>query len=85
MVVNFLNKRGFANSTSVGAPSYSNNYYFNCLNLTSLAEGNTEACTHFDTEGMILSANPFKDPDNGDFTITDEELQSKMFGDPRWY
>ena len=21
----------------------------------------------------------------GDFTITDEELQSKMFGDPRWY
>lgn len=85
VVVNFLNKRGFANSTSVGAPSYSNNYYFNCLNLTSLAEGNTEACTHFDTEGMILSANPFKDPDNGDFTITDEELQSKMFGDPRWY
>ena len=85
IVANFNNKRGFANSSSVAAPTYSNNYYFNCKNLTELAEGNTETCTHFDTTGTVLSANPFKDADNGDFTIVDEELQSKMFGDPRWY
>lgn len=85
VVANFNNKRGFANSTSVGAPTYSNNYYYNCKNLTELAEGNGEACTHFDTTGKILSANPFKDAANGDFTITDEELQSYQFGDPRWY
>ena len=38
-----------------------------------------------DTEGNILEKNPFADPDNADFTITDELFQSYGFGDPRWY
>ena len=86
VVANFDNTRGFANSTSVGVPSYSNNYYYNCKNLTSQAEGNTQPnLTCFDTEGNILDKNPFADPDNADFTITDELFQSYGFGDPRWY
>ena len=76
----------FANSSSVGVPTYSNNYYYNCENLISQAEGNTQSgLTCFDTEGTILEENPFADPDNGDFTITDELLRSYQFGDPRWY
>lgn len=86
VVANFNNKRGFANSSSVGVPTYSNNYYYNCENLISQAEGNTQSgLTCFDTEGTILEENPFADPDNGDFTITDELLRSYQFGDPRWY
>lgn len=85
VVVNFNNKRGFANSTSTGKPTYSNNYYYNCKNLTILAEGNTDTTvTHFDAEGKVLDKNPFANPDNGDFTITDELFQSYGFGDPRW-
>jgi len=54
--------------------------------LTSQAEGNTQPnLTCFDTEGNILDKNPFADPDNADFTITDELFQSYGFGDPRWY
>lgn len=85
VVANFINKRGFANSSAVGVPTFSNNYYLGCQNLTSLTEGNTEAVSFFDTEGTILETTPFKDAANGDFTITDEVLQSKQFGDPRWY
>ena len=86
VVANFNNKRGFANSSSVGVPTYSNNYYYNCENLISQAEGNTQSgLTCFDTEGTVLEENPFADPDNGDFTITDELLRSYQFGDPRWY
>lgn len=85
VIANYNNKRGFANSTSVGTPAYSNNYYYNCKNLISLTEGNNEPnVTCFDTEGKVLDKNPFADPDNADFTITDELFQSYGFGDPRW-
>lgn len=85
VVANFNNKRGFANSSATAKPTYSNNYYYNCKNLISLADGNTEtSVTHFDTEGKVLDNNPFAKPDNGDFTITDELYQSYGFGDPRW-
>ncbi len=85
VVANFINKRGFSDSSNTGAATFSNNYYWGCENLTSLVEGNTQTVRFFDTEGTILSADPFKDAANGDFTITDEVLQSKLFGDPRWY
>lgn len=86
VVANFCNTRGFANSNSVGVPTYSNNYYYNCKNLVSQAEGNSQTgLTCFDTEGNILEENPFANPDKADFTITNELLQSYAFGDPRWY
>lgn len=85
VIANFNNKRGFANSSSVGNPTYSNNYYFNCKNLISQDEGNSESNLRcFDTEGKVLDKNPFANPDNADFTITDEVFQSYGFGDPRW-
>lgn len=85
VIANFNNKRGFANSSAVGKPTYSNNYYYNCKNLISLAEGNTDTTvTCFDTEGNVLENNPFANPDKADFTITDELYQSYGFGDPRW-
>lgn len=85
VVANFSNTRGFANSGAVGVPTYSNNYYYNCKNLISQAEGNSQAgLVCFDTEGNVLEVNPFANPDNGDFTITDELFQSYGFGDPRW-
>lgn len=85
VIVNFNNTRGFGNSSATAMPTLSNNYYYNCENLTSQAEGNTQTgLIGFDVEGKILEENPFKDPDNGDFTVTDEIYQSFGFGDPRW-
>lgn len=85
VIANFNSKSGFSNQSSTGIPSFSNNYYYNCENLTSLAEGNTQTgLIGFDTEGTILEENPFADPDNGDFTIVNELYQSYGFGDPRW-
>ncbi len=86
IVANFINKRGFANSTAVGEPSYSKNYYYQCKNLMAQDPDNTEAgLVCFDTTGKALADNPFANPDNGDFTLTDEVLQSELVGDPRWY
>ncbi len=85
VVANFNNKRGFANNASTGIPTFSNNYYYNCSNLMSLADGNSEAPTCFDEEGTELTEDPFADAANADFSITDELLQSYEFGDPRWY
>lgn len=86
VVANFINKRGFSNTSALGTPTYSNNYYYNCLNMLEQDPNNTETgLTAFDKEGKVLDANPFKDPSNGDFIITDEILQTYQFGDPRWY
>lgn len=85
VVVNFNNKRGFGNDNDglTNAPSFSNNYYFNCHHLTAAEDGSGAA--FYDEDGTVLESNPFADPDNGDFTITDEVLQSYQFGDPRWF
>ncbi len=86
IVANFINKRGFANSSAVGVPAYSKNYYYQCKNLMSQDSDNTETgLVCFDTNGTALGENPFADPDNGDFTLKDEVLASELVGDPRWY
>lgn len=82
VVVNFNNKRGFGNDSKTAPATFKNNYYFNCHHLTAEEDGT--GATFFDVEGTVLESNPFKDPDNADFTITDEVLQSYQFGDPRW-
>ncbi|MDY4409148.1 MAG: hypothetical protein SPE53_08500 [Prevotella sp.] len=43
LVANFANTRGFTEQSKTNAPSFGNNAYFNCINLTSLADGNTQA------------------------------------------
>lgn len=86
IVANFINKRGFANSSAVGAPAYSKNYYYQCKNLMSQDTENTETgLVCFDTSGTALGENPFVNPDGGDFTLNDEILASELVGDPRWY
>ncbi len=85
IVSGFNNKRGFANTSATdGAPTLSNNYYFNTLNLVSKADGNSEAIIWFDAEGTVLEEDPFNDAENADFGLSTELLQSYDAGDPRW-
>ena len=84
VVANTNNKRGFSNQTSTSVPRFNNNFYFNTLNLLSLAAGNEEKVQFFDEEGTDVTANPFKDAANADFTIIDEKIKDKEAGDPRW-
>lgn len=84
VVANTNNKRGFSNQTSTSIPTFNNNFYFNTLNLLSLAAGNEEKVQFFDEEGTDVTANPFKDAANADFTIIDEKIKDKEAGDPRW-
>ncbi|MDO4162948.1 MAG: DUF4957 domain-containing protein [Bacteroides sp.] len=81
IVANFNNKRGFANQSSTGEATFGNNYYYNCSNLMSLASGNSESPSYYDTTGTELTDDPFTDAANGDFTLT----TSITSGDPRWY
>ncbi len=86
VVSGFNNTRGFTNSSNTGIDenSFGNNYYYNCSNLQSLADGNTETPLIYDTKGTTLSADPFTDAANGDFTVTNEDIIYYEIGDPRW-
>lgn len=85
LVVGFNNKRGFANQTSTDQqPTLSGNYYWNTLNLLSLADGNTEKISWFDTTGQ--EADPhFADPAAGNFTVANDDIIYYGAGDPRWH
>ena len=85
VVAGFNNKRGFSNNTSYGTINVSNNVYFDCQNLTELADGNTEAIVFFDENGMVLTASPFRDADNGDFYLEDANMRLKKTGATRWF
>lgn len=84
IVTGFNNKRGFANQSSTDQePTLSNNYYWECQNLTELGES-TEKISWFDVDG-IVSDPQFADPDNGDFTLgADAPARKGNAGDPRW-
>lgn len=53
--------------------SFSNNNYFNATVVIS-----------DDNTGSIVDPQ-FADPENGDFTITNDDLKYEGIGDPRWY
>ena len=83
IVAGFNNKRGFCNgSVTVVA---ADNVYYQTLNLTEIAEGNTEKPTFFDENGQVLSSSPFKDEKNNDFYLTDANLRLKKVGASKWY
>ncbi len=84
IVEGFNNLRGFANNSATAVATFGDNYYYNCYNLQSLADGNTEKVSYFDTEGTTLSATPFQDAANADFTLTNEDMYYAGVGDPRW-
>lgn len=84
IVTDFCNKRGFANQKTTDAnPKLENNYYWNTQNLLSLAEGNTEAISWFDTAGKEVDPQ-FKNAAAGDFTVGNEDVKYYGIGDPRW-
>ena len=84
VVANTNNKRGFSNQSSTAIPTFKNNFYYNTLNLLSLADGNEEKIQFFDEDGTDVKANPFQDADNANFTVIDEKIKDKEAGDPRW-
>ena len=85
LVVGFNNKRGFANNSATDqAPTLAGNYYWQTVNLMSLADGNTEKISWFDTEGK--EADPkFVNAAEGNFTLGNEDMIFYGVGDPRWY
>ena len=84
IVTDFCNKRGFANQKATDAdPKLENNYYWNTQNLLSLADGNTEAISWFDTAGKEVDPQ-FKNAAAGDFTVGNEDVKYYGIGDPRW-
>ena len=84
LVVGFNNKRGFANNSATDqAPTLSGNYYWQTANLLSLADGNSEKISWFDTAGA--EANPqFANAANGNFAVGNEDIKYNGAGDPRW-
>ena len=86
VVVGTKYKRGFANGTAIDLePTLQNNFYFDCVNLTSASASADATISWFDTEGTIESANPFKDADKLDFTLDPNSAAFKnKAGDPRW-
>ena len=89
VVANTNHKRGFSNQAKTNVPTFKNNFYFNTLNLLSLAAGNEEAITFFDNDefggnGTDVATDPFRDAANHDFTIVNEKISDKGAGDPRW-
>lgn len=85
LVVNTNYKRGFANNSATDKnPTLEGNFYYNTANLIELAAGNTEKPTFFDSKGTALTADPFKDAANGDFTITSDAVNDAKAGAPRW-
>ncbi len=59
--------------------TYKNNYYFGCGN-------NLWAKLHADDNDKVAtSADPgFKDAENGDFTVSNQDMLDAQVGDPRW-
>lgn len=85
VVSGFRLKRGFSNNAATTAAEFKNNWYYDCRNLTSLVDGNTETVRFFDAAGTILTESPFRNAADADFYIKDEAQRDKQFGDPRWY
>lgn len=89
VVANTNYKRGFANQASTSVPTFKNNFYFNTVNLLSAGATADATITFFDNDtfggnGTEVTADPFKDAANGDFTIMNEKIADKGAGDPRW-
>ena len=84
VVAGFNNKRGFGNQANTAVPTFKNNFYYNTVNLLSAGSTADATITFFDNDGTELSADPFKDAANADFTVTNESVKDKEAGDPRW-
>ena len=59
----------------------SDNYYFNA---TSLIDSSVSGGKVYDTGGKVTDPG-FKDAANGDFTISNQDINYYKIGDPRWH
>jgi len=98
LIVGTKYKRGFANGKPGEGvdpadyagpdqnPTLSNNFYFDCENLTSAGASADATISWFDTEGTIESESPFAgDVESGVFTLNaDSKANKGGAGDPRW-
>ncbi|WP_297328992.1 DUF4957 domain-containing protein [uncultured Bacteroides sp.] len=83
MVSNMPNcQRGFSDSGDTATPTFSNNNYFNTINLIQLDDSDKKLKI-FDTKGTAFDPG-YKDAAKGNFTISNEEVLYKKIGDPRW-
>jgi hypothetical protein len=70
----------YTNQSSTTIKTMSDNNYFNAPNFTA----STNSGAQNDT-GTYTTLDPgFANPDNGDFTISNDELKFQQIGDPRW-
>lgn len=75
--------RGFSDNSATYVPDFRNNNYWNTLNLTEAASA-TSTARFFDTSGYTYDPQ-YRNPDEGDFTIQNEDVSTRQIGDPRWY
>ena len=73
--------RGFSDNGNTAEPTFRNNNYFNTKNLVS--DGGDGKAKFFDGDGTTLDPG-YADAANGDFTVSNEDLQFYGVGDPRW-
>lgn len=70
----------YTNQSATNLSAMRNNNYFEAPNFTASSQSNAKNDT-----GTYFSINPgFADPENGDFTVSNEELRYQRVGDTRW-
>jgi hypothetical protein len=71
----------YSNQSGTSQPTFNNNNYWNSSSFLSGEISNGV----FDTSGTHTTHNPgFADPENGDFTLSNDDLIFGGVGDPRW-
>jgi hypothetical protein len=71
----------YSNQTKTAAPNFIKNNYWNASSFISGEITNGV----FDTSGTHTTVNPgFTNPENGDFTLSNDDLIFGGIGDPRW-
>lgn len=71
----------YTNQASTTIKEMADNNYHNAPNFTGSAQSNAQ-----NDAGKYTTFNPgFKDADNGDFTLSNEELKENKIGDQRWW
>ncbi len=72
-------------SEKLGHPTFSGNYYYDFDTDEGYSWWNTIGSEEpLAGNGVILTANPFKDAAAGDFTLVNALAASEKVGDPRW-
>lgn len=72
----------YTNQSSTNMATMSKNNYFNAPNFTGSTVNNAQN----DVSGKYTTLDPgFKDLENGDFTLSNEDLIYEKIGAPKWY